>query len=347
MEQETVPIESMSSLRQGRRRRRLARLARRAAPTVIGLGAIAGLLIALQPAKVAQAVSRFDLAFIPLIVLLYLAIYALQGLRWHYLLRDAGATLRTRDSMLLNAAGQTVTAIVPLGDLTRALFAAEASGREFGTIAATVTVQELTYTLMLILLALPELLTSHLGVTIVVITLLVMAGIVVVLTVSGVFCAAHRVIARIPLLNRLLPAIDELQHETAELLHRPDALGWSVLDLARAVVSVTVFWVLVQGLSPGGLNWEAACFILAVSSISGAISLVPGGVGANEASVAGLLILFGVSGGAAGAAALFQRALMTGMALLLGFAAYLIARRRFELGHIFQITAREGARTAA
>lgn len=311
------------------------------------MGAIAGIVIVLDPGRVARAISRFPLALVPPIFALYIAIYALQGLRWHYLLRDAGARLRVRDSLLLNAAGQTVTALVPLGDLTRAAFAAEASGRDFGTVAATVTVQELTYTLMLVLLALPVLLTSHAGITIVAVTLAGMACIVVILTVSRVFCAAHRVVARIPLLNRLLPAIDELQHETADLLHRPDTLGWSVLDLARAAVSVTVLWLLAQGVSPGTLSWGAACLVLAVSSIGGAISLVPGGVGANEAGVAGLLIVFGVGGGAAGAVALFQRVLMSGMALVLGAAAYAAARRRFHLGHIFQITARERAGTAA
>jgi uncharacterized protein (TIRG00374 family) len=341
------PLESLPSLRRARRRRRLRRWLHRVGPAVVGVGAIGGIVVILNPGQVGGALSRFKPELIPALIGLYVAIYCVQGLRWHYLLRDAGAELRTGDSLLLNAAGQTVTALVPLGDLTRALFAAEASGLEFGTVAATVTVQELTYTMMLVLLALPMLIALHLGVTIVVATLVGMAGIVVILTVSQVFCAVHRIVARIPLLNRLLPAIDELQHETADLLHRPDALGWSVLDLARAVLSVTVFWVVVWGLSPGSITWWEAAFVLAVSSIGGAISLVPGGVGANEAGVAGLLLLLGVGGGPAGAAALLQRVLMTGMALLLGLTAYAVARRRFKLGGVFQITVRERPARAA
>jgi len=46
---------------------------------------------------------------------------------------------------------------------------------------------------------------------------------------------------------------------------------------------------------------DVAGFVLALSSIGGAISLIPGGVGANEARVTGLLILCGVDGGAGGA----------------------------------------------
>ena len=327
--------------RPARRNRMLRQWLQRVGPAVLGLAGIAGLLVVLKPAEVGRALAGFQLALIPVVVLLYVAIYGLQGVRWHYLLRDAGVRFGVWESVLLNAAGQTITALVPLGDLTRAAFASEASGEDFGTIAATVTVQELTYTLMLILCALPVLLTIHLGEVVFVVTLLGMAGIVVILAVSRVFCTVHKVVSRIPLLNRLLPAIDELQSETADLLHRPDALGLSVLDLARAVVSVAAFWVVVQGLSPGTLDWLKAAFVLALASIGGAVSLIPGGVGANEASVAGLLIVFGVDSGGAGAAALIQRFLMTGMALVFGLTAYMIARRRFALGGVFQVAARQ------
>jgi len=320
---------------------------RRFGPPLLGLAAIAGLVLVLNPEHVGRALERFDLRLLPAILALYLAVYGLQGARWHVLLREVGIRLSLRDSLLLNAAGQTITALVPLGDLTRAAFAARASDRDFGTVAATVTVQELTYTLFLVLLAMPELLTLRLGVQVVAVTAAGMAVIVVILTVSPVFHVVHQLIARIPLLNLLLPAIDELQQETARLLHRPETLAWSVLDLARAAASVAAFWLLVESVAPGVLDWWQAAFALALSSIGGAISLLPGGVGANEAGVAGLLIVMGVSAGAAGAIALLQRALQTGVALGFGLGAYLAVRRRFDLGGLFQVTAREPARRAA
>ncbi|HSR24346.1 MAG TPA: flippase-like domain-containing protein, partial [Candidatus Eisenbacteria bacterium] len=170
---------------------------------LLGVAAIAGLVLLLDPEHVWRALSRFDLRLLPAILLLSVAVYALQGARWHFLLREAGVRLDLRDSMLLNAAGQTITAVVPLGDLTRAAFAAEAGRRDFGTVAATVTVQELTYTLCLVLLALPGLLALRLGVGVVAATVAAMVAIVVILTVPSVFCLVHRMIARMPLLNRL------------------------------------------------------------------------------------------------------------------------------------------------
>lgn len=57
--------------------------------------------------------------------------------------------------------------------------------------------------------------------------------------------------------------------------------------------------------------------------------------------------LLGVGAGAAGAAALIQRLLLTGTALLLGLGAYMVVRDRLRLGGLFQITAPASARRAA
>ena len=96
--------------------------------------------------------------------------------------------LRLRDTILINLAGQTITAIVPLGDLTRAAFASTADGTDFGTVAATVTVQELSYMLWLILSALPAILALGYGLAAVIPVAVGMALIVV---------DAHR-LARVP-----------------------------------------------------------------------------------------------------------------------------------------------------
>ena len=337
----------VGDLRERRRARRLRFWLRRGGATLFGLAAIGAIVLVLDPRAVGRALRGFELAYLPAILGCYVLVYLFQGARWHALLRETGVRLTLSDSLLLNTAGQAITALVPLGDLTRAAFASEAAGTPFGTAAATVTVQELTYTLMLVLLAMPVVLSVHLGVYVVALTVAGMAGVVVILTVSPVFCAVHRVVARIPLMRRLLPAIHELHHGTEELLHRPDTLAWSVLDLCRALASVGAFWLMVRALTPQAPGWWEAAFIVAVSSIGGAISLIPGGVGANEAGVAGLLLLFGVAPGPAAAAAIIQRGLLTGTALGFGWSAYAVATQKFRLGGIFQVTSRHEPAAAA
>jgi glycosyltransferase 2 family protein len=313
---------------------------------LIGLAGIAAVIVFLNPSHVGAALTHFRLALVAPIVLLSVLAYLLQGIRWHFLLRDVGTNLRLRDTILVNLAGQTISAIVPLGDLTRAAFASTAASTDFGIVVATVTVQELSYTLLLILSALPAILALGYGLAAVVPVALGIAAIVVILTVSPVFCRVHDVLARIPFIKRLLPAIDELQQETVALLHRPDALALSILDAARVVVAVTALWLVLAGLEPDRIGWWQAAFVLALSTVGGAVSLIPGGVGANEASVAALLIFLGFDYGAAGAAAIIQRALVTGLSLALGAGAYAAIHRRLHLGGIFQLLARRPAPAA-
>lgn len=313
---------------------------RRAVPVAIALAALAGLVLVVNPRSLAAALSRFNAVVAPLVVLLAVGWFVLQGVRWHFLLRVAGSGLRMGDSTLLSIAGQTITALLPLGDLTRAVFAADAAGLEIGAAAATVTVQELTFTLFLVLLATPGMIALHLGTGIVAAVIAGVLGIFAILTVPPLFRIVRRTAALLPLPRRVLAQVDELQLETVGLLRRRDTLGWSLLDLARAAGGATVLWLIVQGLDPGTVSWWKAAFVVAVAYVGGAVSFLPGGTGANDASVVGLLVLLGLDPGTAAAAALLQRVLFTGLAAGLGLAAYLIVRRRFELGGLLTHHAR-------
>lgn len=308
------------------------RLLLRALPVAVALAALTGLVLVVNPRSLASALSRFNPVVAPVVVMVTASWFVLQGVRWHHLLRVAGSGLRLADSVLLSVAGQTITALLPLGDLTRAVFASEAAGLEFGAAAATVTVQELTFTLFLVLLATPGMIALHLGTGIVAAVIAGVLAIFAILTVPPLFATVRGTAALLPLPRRLLAQIDELRRETVRLLRRRDTAAWSLLDLARAATGATVLWLIVQGLDPGGLTWWKAAFVVAVAYVGGAVSFLPGGTGANDASAVGLLVLLGMDAGTAVAAALLQRVVFTGLATGLGLTCYLVARRRFALG---------------
>jgi uncharacterized membrane protein YbhN (UPF0104 family) len=328
----TLPEVRDAELTMRARRVRRGRLLSRALPVAVAFAALTGLVLVVNPRALAGALSRFNPLVAPVVVVVTASWFVLQGVRWHQLLRAAGSGLRAADSVLLSVAGQTITALLPLGDLTRAMFATDAAGLEFGAAAATVTVQELTFTLFLVLLATPGMIALHVGTGIVAAVIAGVLAIFAILTVPPLFAAVRGAAALLPLPRRLLAQVDELQRETVRLLRRRDTAAWSLLDLARAAVGATVLWLIVQGLDPGAIGWWKAAFVVAVAYVGGAVSFLPGGTGANDASVVGLLVLLGLDPGTAGAAALLQRVLFTGLATGLGLTAYLVARRRFPLG---------------
>ena len=305
------------------------RTLRRIWPALLAAAAVGAIVVAVDPAKVAGALRGFQLALLAPVLVVTLLTLVVQGLRWHFLLTTVGARLSPVDSVLLSLAGQGITAILPLGDLTRAVFASEVSGVAFADVVATVTVQELTFTLLLLLAAGPVVIETRQVAGVELAALLGIAAVALILLAPPVFQRVHRAVAHTPLLRRFITQIDELQHETVRLLHHRRTMAWSLVDLVRVVLTITGFWLLVRGFTPG-VGWAAAAFVLALSYVGGAISLIPGGVGANEASVVGLLVLVGVHPATATAIAVVQRVVISGTAVASALTAYPIARRRFQ-----------------
>jgi uncharacterized membrane protein YbhN (UPF0104 family) len=287
------------------------------------------LLIVVNPGAFARSVAGFRLWAIPGVIALSLTYYLLQGLRWYPLLRAVGVRLPLGRVLLLNLAGQA-TGLLPLGELTRAVLVSEASGAEFGSVVATITVQELLYTLIIIAAAVPGALGHRAAAGGIIAALLGTLLVLLILTVRSLFRRVIGIVRRIPGARRIVPQAEELQRDTVVLLRRWDTLWSTVLSVAGALVAISLFWLVVQAMRPGLVSWQDAAFVYAVSHVVGAISLSPGGLGGFEASAAGLLIAVGVDPGAAAAAALVPRAADKGLATLAGLVAFMIARRRYS-----------------
>jgi uncharacterized protein (TIRG00374 family) len=295
---------------------------------IAALAGVAGLLLAVNPRSVTAAFAQFDVWTLVPVVALMLAFYALQGLRWHLLLRAAGARIRASDSQLVNLAGQAMTAVVPLGDLTRAMLASKASGVDMGAAAATVTVQELCFTLLVVAAAVPAL--GHMpdGFLMVAIVCGGIAVVIAVLTSSRLFRLVLRVVRVTPAVRHFTKEIESLQLQVRRLLRRPDVAVGAAFDLGRVVVATAALLLVLRGLHVYSLGWWDVALVLAASFVGGALSMLPGGVGANEATVVGTLIILGVNPAVAAAAAILQRLTLFAVPTLGGAVAYLELRRR-------------------
>lgn len=290
-------------------------------------GALVALVLALNPRAIADALRHFDPRAVLPLLLLSAGFYALQGYRWHLLLRHVGARGGAGESMVVNLAGQATSAVLPLGDLTRGLLISRSSGVSFGAAAATITVQELTFTLLVVAAAAPGLVHLPGGPLLMAVVLAGLVGIVLLLTVRPLFAQVRRVLAALPLVRRFTAEIDTLQREVVVLLRRPSVLAGSLLDAGRVVIAVAALMLILRGLHVASLGWSDAALVLGVSFVGGALSFLPGGVGANEAGFTALLVLLGVNPAAAAAAALIQRVWLVAVPTLGGTLAYLYLRR--------------------
>ncbi len=160
----------------------------------------------------------------------------------------------------------------------------------------------------------------------------VLIVLIAVIVVSQIRPLAHWLLdlgARLPLIKRIIPALREF-YEGSFSLFRPSA---TLLATALGTVSWLGegigFYLILIGLGvPGG--WETlsiAVFVLAFSTVVGAISTLPGGLGAAEASIAGMLILLlGLNANTAAAATLLVRFATLWFGVTLGLITWAFSR---------------------
>lgn len=336
--------EVRQRLRVGRARE--LHLLRRVGPMAIGVAAVAALVLGIDPSQFGAAVEHVRLVLLPAVVAVSVGYYLLQGVRWHQLLRAVGVPLRMGETLLINFAGQA-TAVLPLGELTRAVLVTEATGTPFGAVVATVTVQELIYTMVLILFAIPGLLAVPHALPGIIAALVLTALVFLALAWCPAFRWLRAGVSHTPGLRNLLHEVDELHNDVVALFRHRATLTGAWISAAQAAFVVTALWLVAEALDPGALSWEGAALVFAVSNVAGALSLIPGGIGAYEASVVGLLVGLGIPPGVAAAIALVQRLFDKGLATAIGFAGYAVARRRLGLSGLGTLPVRQPLDRAA
>jgi len=313
------------------------------APWVGALAVLLGLVLAVRPQRFAAAAERFDPVYAPVVAALCLAYYVLQGVRWRPLLRAVGSRLPLGDTVLLNLAGQS-TGLLPGGEVTRAVLVSEVARVEIGATIATITVQELIYTVLIIAAAVPGALRHSFAAVGVVIALVGVVAITVILTVEVVFQRVLAIVNRVPIVGRYSPDIQEIHWDTVTLLRSRETVRWSLVSALQALITISMFWVVVRAIDPGQLSWPDAAFVYAVAHLAGAVSLLPGGLGGFEAAAVGMLVALGFPFGISVAAALLQRAGDKGLGTVYGTVAYLVARRRYDLSHVKLVRHGQGKR---
>lgn len=101
----------------------------------------------------------------------------------------------------------------------------------------------------------------------------------------------------------------------------------SMLSFGAWGLELLAVYLMVLGVE-ADVPFLGVVFAFAVATIVGSLSLLPGGLGAAEASLAGTLrAIFGLAGGQAAAATLIVRLLTLWFAVLVGIAGLAAVRR--------------------
>ena len=292
--------------------------------------------------------AAFDWRLAPLILALTLCNYGLRFLKWQWYLRIIEATLPWRRSLGIFLAGFPMV-LTPgkVGELLKSFLLKASNGTPIARSAPVVLAERITDGLAMFVLALTGLLTFSEGGPLAWVVVSVAAAmlIFVLLTRSRrLMDWGLRLWRRLPAVGKFEPHLRTAYESTYDLF----GLRNLTLSVGLGVVSwgcecLALYFTLVGlGVAPGRELLMVATFSLAASTLIGAVSFMPGGLGATDISLTGLLVaLLGVSAGLAVAATLIIRFFTLWFGVGIGLAAMVIVFRQLGVSQETELAAVE------
>lgn len=297
---------------------------------LLGFVALVGLGLAGDLHQVGQQITRFNWWMFPAALCFTLFNYALRFLKWHYYVRQVGAKgLAWPQSLRLFVAGFPL-AVTPgkVGEALKGVWLRSLSGVPVARGISVVVAERISDGLAVLglsavgVIAYPQYWLAF---------ALILAGLLGVVVISQIRSAALWLLAlgeRVPILRKAVGGLREF-YEGSFALFRPQATLLAVgLGAVSWLGEGVGFYLLLLGLGlePGWQLFSLAVFTLSFSTVVGAVSALPGGLGAAEASIAGMLALLGgIPAATAAAATLLIRLATLWFGVGLGLLTWIIS----------------------
>ncbi len=314
-------------------------LPRFAAGLVLALVVVTGLALFADLRALGGALAGFDWWLTIPIFGLTLVNYALRFLKWQIYLDRIGVQGLPAGRSALTFLSAFSMSITPgkVGEIIKAVYVRRLTGTPVSRVAAVIAAERLTDGLAMLGLAAIGLTQFSYGRPLLAVAAIAGIGVVVLLRRPTLL---HRLVAQFAQLPVVGPAIGRLashiEHflDASNVLYAPRLVAGSVLlGMASWFAECLALFLVLIGLGQEA-SWHlllVATFVLSVSSVFGALSFLPGGLGIAEASITAMLILLitdpAFTRGDAAAATILIRFATLWFSVLLGIGAVVALQR--------------------
>lgn len=289
---------------------------------------LALLVIFVDPVRIVRLFVRADRRDLFLMAPCMVAIYIFKGVGWWVTLRRVGSRASLGRSIYVMFAGRTLI-FLPTGDLARIALLKERGEKRAnsGEIAGTIAFQELVYTGLVGLGVLPRIADHPELILLVVAMAVAHAGIFAILLWKRVYDWAVGVVERVRLFRRFDEQLRSLRPAFIRMTTPSVVLQVVFWNALAVFVLMVMFNLSVHAVAGPKVGFGQTTFAYGLGHILGGLSLLPSGVAAMEAIVAGLLVTQGVPFYAGVAAVILFRAYNDALSAAIGAVVMLVGRR--------------------
>ena len=298
----------------------------------IGIGALVfiGMSVYADFSRLLISFRAFAWGYLPAVLGLALLNYLLRFLKWDRYLSILNIRLARKDSLSVFLAG-LVMSVTPgkSGELLKSYLVKQLKGTPISVSAPVMLAERFTDFMALLILSVFGIFSFRLGVLPVVISFGMLLGVILVISHRGISHTLIRGIERLPVLSRFSERVSRAYESIRTLLTWDNLIWATAISVAAWFAECLGFYLILKGFGVS-LSVLQATFIYSLATIFGAVSMMPGGLGTTEGSMAGLLMLESVSGPIAVASTFVIRVCTLWFAVIIGAVALLMSRKRYS-----------------
>lgn len=263
---------------------------------VLGVLVYACLALVGDARQLGAHLASFPLGVMAAALGLSLVNYGLRFIKWQVFLGRLGFGLGVWESFNIFVAGM-VMSVTPgkVGEVLKSLLLKERHGFPVAHTAPVVFAERVTDLLGLFVIAAAGITVFDYGRVAFGVSLALVIGLIVVLNRPALVAGLLDGLERLPWVDRFRDKLDEAYEATRKLL------GWKLLSWTTVLsvlgwsMEALAFFLILDALGAEQATVGLAAFVFSMTTILGAVSFLPGGLGVTEASMVGALVLLGVS----------------------------------------------------
>lgn len=300
----------------------MVQLTTKAFAVIIGaIGLYAGFVIFSDLSLLAQKFQNYDFVYLPFAFLLVLISYFIRGLRWNMLLKNLKIDISLSRSLLIFFAGLGL-GITPgkFGEVIKSHFLKKDHEQSISKTASIVFVERYYDLVGIVIISVFGVLFIDVGRIPIIIAFLMLIVVVLISRQRKLVIPLLERFGRFKLLKKFSSFMLDTYQTTFTLLASRVYLKSTLFSISAWIIESTAVYLVFRGFGID-LSFPIILLIFTASSIAGAISMLPGGIGITEGGMVGLLLLQGIDYTTSFSAVLLVRIVTLWFSVIIGLIA--------------------------
>ncbi len=278
---------------------------------------------------VADSLQKFNWMLVPLLLLLSLINYFLRFLKWDYYLNLLKIKIKKIDSFSVFMSG-LIMSVTPgkMGEILKSYLIKEISNVPISKTAPIIFVERITDSISVMMIALAGAYAFNYGRNIVLIFSVLLILLLIMLSSKKIMFPILKFFEKNAFLKKHLISIHNAYESSYQMLRPLPLFYMTLLSLASWSFECLGYHIILLNFGADvSFSWSSFSYAFAI--IVGAVTMLPGGLGATEGSLTFLLIQKGYSKNIAVASTFIIRLVTLWFAVLVGIISVTFYQKRF------------------